>query len=75
MPTIAERLVKLGGMIVKYSGWAIANSAQTFQDVYDGNDDFADEVDDDTEIGGWPEGELDETLEYGIPSEYLSINP
>ena len=75
MATIAERLVKLGGLIVGFAGWAIANSATTFKQVYDGNQGYKDAVDGDPEIGGWPAGELAEALEYGIPSDYLSINP
>ena len=67
MPTIAERLVKLGGMIVKYAGWAIANSATTYQDVYNGNAEFNDEVDTDTDIQNWPSGELAEALLTELP--------
>lgn len=68
MPTIAERLVKLGGMIVKYSGWIIANSATTYAQVYAGNSAFNDEVDNDVDIQNWPSGELEEALAQVLPS-------
>lgn len=68
MPTIAERLVKLGGMIVKYSGWIIANSATNYGHVYNGNSEFKGEVDTDPEIQDWPAGELEEMMSYVLPN-------
>lgn len=75
MPTIADRLLRLGTLIGNYAGWAIANSAATFGDVYDGNEGYRDDVDNDDVVNGWPEGELAEALQSPIPAEYININP
>ncbi len=68
MATLANRLVKLGALLVQYAGWAIANSATTYKDVYDGNQGYKDDVDSDPEVQGWPQGELAEALVQVLPS-------
>lgn len=64
MATIAERLVKLGAKIAPWLGWIIANRPtwSTYQHAYDGHEEFKAAIDSDTEIQGWPSGELTEAL-------------